>query len=181
MKTVTKRVEYRRKRKGKTNYKKRLNLLLSKKPRLVIRKTLTNTIAQIVNYDENGDKTIISAKSSELTKIGWKMNTGNIPAAYLTGMLLAKKAKNKKINEAIVDLGLATPTKGSKVFAALKGAIDNGLKIPHSENMFPSDAQINGEVINNAIITIKTKNQFSTYKKLDTVKHIKEIKGKIMK
>ncbi len=93
MKSVIKRVEYRRKRKGKTNYKKRLNLLLSNKPRLVIRKTLTNTIAQIVNYDENGDKTIISAKSSELTKIGWKMNTGNIPAAYLTGMLLAKKSK----------------------------------------------------------------------------------------
>ncbi len=181
MKSVTKRIEYRRKRKGKTNYKKRLKLLLSKKPRLVIRKTLTNTIAQIVNYDENGDKTIISAKSSELTKIGWKMNTGNIPAAYLTGMLLAKKAKNKKINEAIVDLGLATPTKGSKVFAALKGAIDNGLNIPHSEKMFPSDAQINGEVINNAIITIKTKNQFSTYNKIDTVKHIKEIKAKIIK
>ena len=38
MKSITKRVEYRRKRKGKTNYKKRLNLLLSKKPRLVIRK-----------------------------------------------------------------------------------------------------------------------------------------------
>ena len=181
MKSVIKRVEYRRKRKGKTNYKKRLNLLLSNKPRLVIRKTLTNTIAQIVNYDENGDKTIISAKSSELTKLGWKMNTGNIPAAYLTGMLLAKKAKNKKIKEAIIDLGLITPTKGSKIFAAVKGAIDNGLTIPHSENMFPSDAQINGEVINNAIASIKTKNQFSTYNKLDAVKHIKEIKAKIIK
>ena len=87
MKSITKRVEYRRKRKGKTNYKKRLNLLLSRKSRLVIRKTLTSTIAQIVNYDENGDKTIISANSSELKKLGWKMNTSNIPSAYLTGML----------------------------------------------------------------------------------------------
>ena len=181
MKTVTKRVEYRRKRAGKTNYKKRLNLLLSKKPRLVIRKTLTNTIVQIVNYDKDGDKTIISANSSELNKFGWKMNTGNIPAAYLTGMLLAKKAKQKKINEVIVDLGLATPTKGSKIFAAVKGAIDNGLKIPHSEDMFPSDAQINGEIIKNAFSSIKIKNQFSTYKKLDTVKHIKEIKAKVIK
>jgi len=181
MKLITKRVEYRRKRNGKTNYKKRLNLLLSKKPRLVIRKTLTSTISQIVNYDENGDKTIISANSSELKKLGWKMNTGNIPAAYLTGMLLAKKAKQKKINEVIVDIGLATPTKGSKIFAVLKGAVDNGLKIPHSENMFPSDEQINGEIIKNAITSIKTKNQFSTYKKLDTVKHIKEMKNKIIK
>ena len=176
-----KRVEYRRKRKGKTNYKKRLNLLLSKKPRLVIRKTLTNTIAQIVNYNEDGDKTIISARSCELKGLGWKMNTGNIPAAYLTGMLLAKKAKQKKIKEAIVDLGLATPTKGSKIFAALKGAIDNGLNIPHSKNMFPSEEQVDGNVIKKAINSIKTKNQFSTYKKIDTIKHIQEIKNKIKK
>lgn len=181
MKSITKRVEYRRKRKGKTNYRKRLNLLLSKKSRLVIRKTLTSTIAQIVNYDEKGDKTIISANSSELKKLGWKMNTGNIPSAYLTGMLLAKKAKAKKINEAVVDLGLATPTKGSKIFSAVKGAIDNGLKIPHSEDMFPSNEQVSGEVIKNAISSVKTKNQFSTYKKLDVVKHIQEIKNKIMK
>ena len=181
MKSITKRVEYRRKRAGKTNYKKRLKLLLSKKPRLVIRKTLTNTIVQIVNYNENGDKTIISAKSAELKKIGWKMNTGNIPAAYLTGMLLAKKAKQKKISEAIVDLGLATPTKGSKIFAALKGAIENGLKIPHSKDMFPSNDQVNGIIIKNAIASVKTNNQFSTYKKLDAVKHIQEIKAKVIK
>tara|TARA_B100000315_G_C14261462_1_gene444368 strand:+ start:62 stop:607 length:546 start_codon:yes stop_codon:yes gene_type:complete len=181
MKPITKRLEYRRKRTGKTNYKKRLKLLLSKKPRLVIRKTLTSTIAQIVNYDENGDKTIISANSAELKKVGWKMNTGNIPAAYLTGMLLAKKAKEKKIGKAIVDLGLVTPTKGSKIFAALKGAIDNGLDIPHSEDMFPLDEQINGEIIKKAISLIKTKNQFSTYKKIDIINHIQEIKYKIMK
>jgi large subunit ribosomal protein L18 len=147
----------------------------------VIRKTLTSTIAQIVKYDENGDKTLISANSSELKKLGWKMNTSNVPAAYLTGMLLAKKAKAKKINEAIVDLGLATPTKGSKIFAALKGAVDNGLNIPHSEDIFPSNEQVNGEVIKNAILTVKTKNQFSTYKKLDVIKHIKDMKSKIMK
>lgn len=180
MKSITKRVEYRRKRKGKTNYKKRLKLLLAKKHRIVIRKFLSTTTAQIISYDENGDKTIVSANSTELKKIGWKLNTGNIPAAYLTGALLAKKAKKKKIMECIVDLGLATPTKGSRIFAAVNGAIDNGLKIPHSKDMFPAKEQITGEIIKKAIDSVKGKFQFSTYKKIDVVKHIQETKDKII-
>ena len=97
MSKTIKKVNYRRKREGKTNYKKRLKLLLSKKPRLVIRRSLNNISLQIIEYQTNGDKIIVGTNSSELKKMGWTANTGNIPAAYLTGLLLAKKAKWVKL------------------------------------------------------------------------------------
>jgi len=34
-------------------------------------------------------------------------------------------------------LGLARATVGNRVFAALKGAVDGGLHIPHSDKIFP--------------------------------------------
>ena len=176
---------YSRKLQGKTDYKKRLRLLLSKKPRLVIRKSIKNIHMQIVEYHANGDKILASADSSELKKLGWDLNSGNVPAAYLTGLLLAKKARGKKISEVIVDIGLNTPTKGSRIFAALKGAIDNGLNTPHSENMFPDEKRINGEKIQE-YINLKDKlssHQFSKYfkNKSDIGKKFKEIKDKITK
>ena len=54
------RVPFRRRREGKTDYRKRLKLLLSRKPRLVVRKSLNNIIAQIVEYDEKGDRVVVS-------------------------------------------------------------------------------------------------------------------------
>jgi len=38
---------------------------------------------------------------------------------------------------ACLDVGLARTSTGAKVFAALKGAVDGGLDIPHSERRFP--------------------------------------------
>jgi large subunit ribosomal protein L5e len=38
---------------------------------------------------------------------------------------------------ALLDVGIITTTTGSRVFAALKGAADGGLDIPHSEKRFP--------------------------------------------
>ena len=60
------RVPFRRRREGKTNYHKRLALLKSGKPRLVVRKTLNHHVAQIVLYDPKGDRTIVSAHTREL-------------------------------------------------------------------------------------------------------------------
>jgi large subunit ribosomal protein L18 len=148
MKSTTKfTVRYRRKREGRTNYKKRLELLKGKTERLVIRRTNTQVIMQIVQYAEDGDKVLITTQSNELLKKGWKHSCKNTPAAYLTGMLIAKKAKAKGIETAIVDLGLQTPLKGSKLFAAVKGAMDNGLKINANAEIFPADNRIKGEHI----------------------------------
>ncbi|RLG58710.1 MAG: 50S ribosomal protein L18, partial [Candidatus Hydrothermarchaeota archaeon] len=86
------RVPFRRRREGKTDYRKRLKLLLSGKPRIVVRKTLKHTIVQVIDFDIKGDRVLVSAHSNELKKYGWQANTGNLPASYLTGLLCGKKA-----------------------------------------------------------------------------------------
>jgi len=108
--------QYRRKAEGKTDYRRRLKLLISGIPRLVIRRTNKNMIVQVVEYSDDGDHVLLTANSSELKKLGWKHATANLPAAYLTGMLAAKKAKEKKVKKAIVDLGLQ-PKSCSRLYA----------------------------------------------------------------
>ncbi|MEE9525239.1 MAG: 50S ribosomal protein L18 [Candidatus Woesearchaeota archaeon] len=147
MKSKKATVQFRRKRQGKTNYKKRLKLLLSDKPRLIVRTFLKNTYAQIVEYSPEGDKIIVAATSRELEALGWKFSKGNVPAAYLTGLLAGTKAVKAGVKEAILDTGLAKPTKGSRIYACLKGAVDAGLNIPHDGEIFPDETRINGSHI----------------------------------
>ena len=184
-------VPYRRKREGKTNYKKRLKLLLSKKPRLVVRKTNRHIIAQIVQYSQGGDKILISAHTKELEKFGWKFKTRNIPAAYLVGLLCGVKAKKKEIKEAILDIGFHPSIKGSIIYSVVKGAIDADLKIPCDEKMFPPEERIKGKHIAEYAKLLKSneekfKKQFSEYieKNLnieDIEKNFAEVEGKIRK
>ena len=140
-------IPYRRKREEKTNYRSRLRLLLSGKPRLVVRISSKNALAQIVGYAPAGDKVLASASSKQLLKLGWKGNTGNLTAAYLVGLMIAKKAKKAKVEEVIFDIGMQTSTLGSRIYAMLKGAIDGGLDVPHSVEAFPDDARIQGKHI----------------------------------
>ncbi|MBC8500465.1 MAG: 50S ribosomal protein L18 [DPANN group archaeon] len=145
------RIQYHRKREGKTNYKKRLKLLQSRVDRLVIRKTNKYVVVQIVKYGFVGDKVLISTNSKELQKLGWKNSCKNIPASYLTGLLLGKKANEKKLKEAILDLGLQTPIKHSKLYAVLKGVMDSGVEVPSSKDIFPSDERIKGNYISDKV------------------------------
>ncbi len=142
---------FRRRKEGKTDYKKRLKLLSSGKPRLVVRVTGKNVIVQIIEYVLEGDKTQVSAVSSELKAFGWSAYTKNIPSAYLTGLLCAKRAAKKKISSVILDIGLHTPAKGSRVFAVLAGAVDGGLEIPHEKNVLPVESRLNGSHIDEKI------------------------------
>ena len=137
-------VPYSRKKNGRTNYKKRLALLKSKLPRLVVRRSNKHMLVQLVEYIDSGDKVLFTVKSTDLKKHGWEMNTGNIPSAYLTGLLIGIKAKGQK---AILDLGLQSPIKGSRLYAALKGAIDGGLDVASSEENLPSEDRIKGKHI----------------------------------
>ena len=128
------RVQLRRRREGKTDYQARKAFVVSRKPRLVARSSLKNTIAQIVVAKPYGDVVLASAHSKELVKkFGWKAATGNVPAAYLTGLLCGLEAKANGVTEAILDIGLVSPTKGSKVFATLSGVVDAGVVVPHDE------------------------------------------------
>jgi large subunit ribosomal protein L18 len=129
----TYRVPLRRRREGKTDYQARKALVLSRTPRLVARGTLKNFVAQIVVAKPEGDEVLAAAHSRELKKYGWKAPTGNVPAAYLTGLLCGLKAKAKGVAEAVLDIGLVAPTRGSKVFAALSGVLDAGVDVPHDD------------------------------------------------
>lgn len=137
-------VPYKRKKQGKTDYKKRLTLLKSKKPRLVVRRSLNNISVQVIDYKGKGDIVLVSATSKEIAKKGWQGHGKNLSAAYLVGLLCAVKAKEKGLKEAVLDSGLYVSTKGSIIYAALKGALDGGLEVPHSEELFPSEDRIKG-------------------------------------
>lgn len=142
------RVPWRRRREGKTNYYKRLKLILSGKPRLVVRRTNKYVIVQVAEARIEGDRMIAVAHSRELVKrYGWKAGTKNTSAAYLTGFLAALRALKAGVREAVLDIGLASPAPGSRVFAALKGALDAGMDIPHSETILPPIERIRGEHI----------------------------------
>lgn len=185
-------VKLKRKRKFKTNYKKRLAFLKSNKVRVVIRKSLNNIIVQLVEFGPKGDRIVNSTHSRNLKKFGWKAHLGNIPSAYLTGYLCGIKAKGKKIKEIIFDMGLYRPTKGSILYAALKGLIDAGLDVPHNKKIFPIEEQIKGKIISDFAKNLKKsdeekyKKQFSKYIKegFDIEKiseHFDEVKNKIEK
>src|SRR3989339_1254099 len=105
-------VEYRRKREGKTNYPKRLHLLLSSKPRVVVRFSKKKIVAQIVEFTPRGDIVRIGVDSSALRQKGWTYSLSNLPAAYLIGLLFGKEAVKKGHKECILDVGLRTPLPG---------------------------------------------------------------------
>ena len=128
---------FRRRFEGKTNYHKRLKLLKSRKLRIVIRASNNHMVVQVIESKKGGDKILLSAFSKELTKkYGWNANTGNIPAAFLTGYLAGLKAKKLGIKEAILDLGILYHK--NRVLAAFKGFLDSsGIDIPYREEFFP--------------------------------------------
>ncbi|MDF1540200.1 MAG: 50S ribosomal protein L18 [Candidatus Thorarchaeota archaeon] len=143
----TYRVKFRRRREGKTNYYRRRRLLLSKQPRLVIRKTNTKIIVQVMTAKIPGDVTEASAISSELLKHGWGAATNNLPSAYLTGLLAGLRAKSRGVDYAVLDIGLNPPVKGSKIYAAMKGVVDAGIDVPHSPDILPDEDRLSGKHI----------------------------------
>lgn len=146
-------VKPRRRREGRTDYRKRLRLLRSRKIRMVVRKSLKNTQIQLIEYKEEGDNILVSANSSELKdKYNWKFSTSTTPAAYLTGLLAGMRAKEKGINECVLDTGRYPPATGSKIFASVKGLVDAGIECTHSEEKIPSDDRILGKHLNKDIM-----------------------------
>lgn len=134
------------------------------KSRLVVRKTNSKIIVSIHQAFMGGDRVVAHADSSELERYGISFGHTNYFAAYATGMLCARRALEQmggemdKIYEpkrevgiydlredkegerraykVFLDIGLARASRGARVFAAMKGASDGGLHIPHSESKF---------------------------------------------
>lgn len=171
---------FRRRTEGKTDYHKRLKLLKSKKLRVVIRASNNHIIVQFIESKLGGDKVIVSAFSKELkSKFLWNINTGNIPAAYLTGYLAGLRAKSSGIEEAILDMGIFYHR--NRVLAAFKGVLKAGLNIPFREKLFPEslDEKCNGLHIENYSKLLKNENPekferiFSGYLKKEKVNPLK--------
>lgn len=158
-----KKLDKRRRREGKTNYAKRLRLLKSEMPRLIVRKTNKYIIIQIIESENAKDKVIITLSTKELLKYGWPLKKSgslkSLAAAYITGILMAKKSLNKKIKKVILDSGLIPSTKGSRVYAVVKGVSEGGLTIPVNDKILPDDEKINRydffEKIKNKIADVK--------------------------
>ncbi len=151
----------------KTNYRNRLKLLKSGKPRLVIRKTNSQIIAQVTEYGEKGDKTVASAHGNDLKKFGWSLSCKNTPAAYLVGFLLGKRSDSK---EAIVDKGNSTLKKDSYIYYVMKGAKDAGMDV-HSDKIPVSEGRLYGDHIS-GYFEARKGNQFSSVG--DKVRNIKK-------
>ena len=157
------------------------------KARLVVRVSNANVIVQVINVAKDGDVTVASAHSKELNKLGWKAGNKNTSAVYLTAYLCGKKAVAAGVDYAVADIGLKSPIKGAKVFAAVKGAADAGLNVPYGESIIPGEERINGEHIAEYAESLdedECKAKFSQYfakglNPADLPEHFEEIKNKI--
>ncbi len=163
-------VKVRRKRERKTNYRKRVKYISSGKTRIVLRVSNKNLKIQAINFGEKGDICIGGVNSLDLKSLGWNAPTGNLYSSYLTGLLFGSKLKSK-IKEGIIDTGLRTVRKNTRLSAAIKGISDSGIDIPFSEEISPSENKLNGELTAQYSKKLKLENenkfksQFSKYLK----------------
>lgn len=185
-------VVFRRRRRNITDYRMRKSMISSGTPRLIVRSSTRYINAQLAEATSEGDRILTAVHSKELEQFGWKTSFKNIPAAYLTGLLLGKKSLNAGIKNAILDIGLKRPSTGARVFAVLKGAIDVGVKIPCDEQVLPDAERIKGEHIASYIKDLVGEDQeryeklFSKYisKSLEPeqlTNHFTEVKNSILK
>jgi len=132
------------------------------KYRFVVRFTNKDIIAQIVSASITGDTILTAAYAHELPRYGLEVGLTNYAAAYCTGLLLARRvlkilelddeyegnveatgedysveaADTRRPFRALLDVGLVRTTTGNRVFGVLKGALDGGLDVPHSDKRF---------------------------------------------
>jgi large subunit ribosomal protein L5e len=90
--------KFRRRREGKTDYRQRHKLITqdknkykSPKYRLCVRFSNKYVLCQIISAEIQGDVVLCSAHSKELAKHGLPAGFKNYPAAYCTGLLLARR------------------------------------------------------------------------------------------
>jgi len=140
-------IPFRRRREGRTDYYARGKLLLSEHPRMIVRRTNREIIIQLAVPDAEGDRTLVAAYSRDLKAYGYPGQASNTPAAYLTGILFGARCRKAGYPTAVLDIGLRRASPGSRVFAALKGALVAGLEVPHGDEVLPNDSRVRGEHI----------------------------------
>lgn len=141
------------------------NKFNTRKYRLIVRFTNRKVICQVAYATIHGDKMVAHATSADLDEFGVKIGHTNYAAAYCTGLLIARrvlhqfnlhekfkgketidgedyhvedeKEGEQKPFKAILDVGIRRTTLGSRMWGALKGAVDGGLHVPHNSKNFP--------------------------------------------
>jgi len=117
---------------------------------------------QVIRATIAGDIVESAAYAHELPKYGLKVGLTNYAAAYCVGLLIARRTLKKfgldeqyegqtevtgedynveagegaRPFKANLDVGIKRTSTGAKVFAAMKGACDGGLDVPHNEKRF---------------------------------------------
>jgi len=156
---------------GKTDFYARRKMIQqagykynSKKYRLIVRFTNRQVIVQVAYATILGDKIVAQAASTELPRYGVKAGLKNHSAAYLTGLLAARRTLKKfgldetfegheeadgeeyhvedeegerRPFKCILDVGIRRTVVGGRIWGALKGAVDGGLHVPHNTKKFP--------------------------------------------
>lgn len=142
--------------------KQQKNKYNTPKWRFVVRLTNRDVVCQVVSATLIGDEVLCCAYSHELPRYGLKVGLTNYAACYATGLLLARRLLKKVgmedyegieeptgdffLEEADyeeedpkepftcnLDVGLRRTTTGARVYAAMKGATDGGVVIPHRD------------------------------------------------
>lgn len=176
-------VKPKRRRQGKTDYFARRRLVCqdknkydSKKYRLVVRRTNSQILVQVIYSTMTGDRVFCAAESAELKNHGLTAGLTNYSSAYATGLLIARRLlkqvgladtykgsdkvdgeyfsssdhlDDKRPFKALLDVGIQRTTTGARLFGALKGAADGGLDVPHSTKRFPGYTRASVEVVTN--------------------------------
>jgi large subunit ribosomal protein L5e len=136
----------------------------TRKYRLIVRITNRRVLMQVAYATIAGDIVVSQATSSELGNYGIPVGHKNYGACYATGLLMARRTLNKfgledaikgkeeidggdfhvededndqRPFKCILDVGIRRTCIGSRVWGALKGAVDGGLHVPHSTKNFP--------------------------------------------
>jgi large subunit ribosomal protein L18 len=147
------RLRFKRRRNAETDYHRRSRMLRGGVPRAVVRVSNTQVTCQLVAYEQEGDRVLESITGKSLVDSHkWPSDASrkSVPACYLAGFAMATSAISSGHSKAILDIGLAASTSGNRAYAALKGMVDAGMEIPHSEGVLPSEERINGEHIGEA-------------------------------
>ena len=147
----------------KTNYRKRQALLISKQDFVTIKITNQNVIAQVLKPEIQGDIVRVSTHSRELRRYGWKGSLNSLPACYLVGLVLGRKALEKGVDKAVLYIGNKPFT--SRIAACMKGIVQAGINIPISSESYPTEHRLNGQHIAEYALKIKTEdiNKYNKY------------------
>ena len=174
----------------KTNYRKREALLISKQEFVTIKISNQNVIAQVLKPEIQGDIVRVSTHSRELRRYGWKGSLNSLPACFLVGLVLGRKALEKGVDKAVLYIGNKPFT--SRIAACMKGIVQAGINIPISSESYPTEHRLNGQHIAEYALKIKREDinkynkYFSSLLKEGLVpenyqSHVEEITARILK